>query len=414
MNKPWRSGIIFTAINFLTGLGNLAFQIVLGHHLKAQGQYSQANSAINGLMPMLSLVPLVAVFTVTHYIAHFKAIGDSGRLQGLLAGCRRFLFHVTLIGSALAVAAIKPLSIFFHYSLGLMLATLLFTLVGLWTSLATALCQGLAWFYRLALLGFLAMLLRVSFGWLITLHWPSPQTAVLASTFGLLAYVLLLAWRREIAVKAEPVSPWNHEFILYLVVSTAVVVGQYCFMNSDLMVMQRYFTAADGDAYVGAERLAVSLPITVAPLLTVLFTHRSSGHTSRALREQLELVGLYTFGLTCGAVCLLFLRTFCLKLIFGGHVPPAAAAMIKPLALTMVFVGLLQAISTWALASRWSKVAVTFGILGLIYWIVILTAGRTPASLLRAMPIASAIALLILAVVWFYTLKRHSKIAQPV
>ena len=90
--KLLQSGIIYSAINFLTGLGNMAFQSVMGHHLKDPGQYSNANGAINAFMPLLALPPQVAIMAVTHYIAHFNAIGDTGRLQGLLAGSRKFLF----------------------------------------------------------------------------------------------------------------------------------------------------------------------------------------------------------------------------------------------------------------------------------------------------------------------------------
>ncbi|HEY5042702.1 MAG TPA: hypothetical protein VIK53_11945, partial [Verrucomicrobiae bacterium] len=109
-----QSGLVFSAISFVTGLGNMAFQAVMAQHLKGQGQYGHANSALNALMPLLALLPGVATFAVAHYVAHFKACGDHARLQGLLAGCRKFLFRLTIAGSLLAVAVIKPLSGFFH------------------------------------------------------------------------------------------------------------------------------------------------------------------------------------------------------------------------------------------------------------------------------------------------------------
>lgn len=122
--KLLQSGIIYSALSFLTGLGNLAFQGVIGRHLKTLGDYGDANSAINGLMTLLGLLPAVATFAVTHYIAHFNASGDSARLQGLLLGCRKFLFRLTIAGSVLAVLLAKPLSVFFHYNQSLMLVTL--------------------------------------------------------------------------------------------------------------------------------------------------------------------------------------------------------------------------------------------------------------------------------------------------
>ncbi|MGO8839374.1 MAG: hypothetical protein ACLQAH_14750 [Limisphaerales bacterium] len=404
--KLLESGLIFTAINFATGLGNLAFQGVLGRHLSGQGQYGNANSALNGFMPLLGLLPSVAIFAVAHYIAHFNAGGDSARLQGLLVGCRRFLLRLTAIGSLLAVIAIKPLSDFFHYSESLMLITLVCTLLGLWASLITALCQGLAWFKRLALIGFLAMVLRVSFGWFVTLKWPTPETAVLAAAFALLSNLVLLFWKKDLALHGEPVSPWNREFVHYFVVSVACVGGGLLFLQGDLLVAKKFFSGTENDAYNCAERLAAALPIIVAPLLTVLFTSRSGARTGHIVGGQLKLLGLYILGLAFGAALLFILRDFCVKLILGRP-SPEAGAMIARLAATMIFVGLLQALALWALASRWTKISLLYGALGLGYWLTLLAAGKTPAALLHTMPVAAGAAFGILFVTWLVTMQRH-------
>jgi hypothetical protein len=406
-----QSGIIFSAISFVTGLGNLAFQGVMGRHLGGQGQYGDANSAISGFMPLLGLPPLIATFAVTHYIAHFNASGDNARLQGLFVGCRQFLFRLTIIGSLLAVIVAKPLSDFFHYDESLMLVTLGCTLLGLWGSFATALCQGLAWFKRLALIGFLVMLLRVLFGWFVTLKWPSAETAVLASTFALLANLVLLIWRKDLLLHGQPVSPWNREFILYLVVSAACVSGGFFFTQGDLLVAKKFFSGADNDAYNCAERLAAALPIAVAPLLTVLFTSRSGARTGHIVGGQLQLLGLYILGLMLGAAALFVLRHFCVKLILGRS-SPEAGAMIARLAGTMVFVGLLQALALWALASRWTKISLLYGVLGLGYWLTLLLLGKSPVDLLRVMPVTAGIAFFILFLAWFATLRRHKPAAQ--
>ncbi|MBW8864268.1 MAG: hypothetical protein JF609_04970, partial [Verrucomicrobia bacterium] len=157
MNKPSRagsllqSGLIFSVINFVTNLGNLGFQCIIARHLNDQGgQYGDANSVLNALIPLLGLMSAIAMLAITHYIAHFNACGDTARLQGLLIGCRKFLFRLTLVGSIFAIVAVIPAGYYFHYRGSLMLATLACTLVGLWVSLATALCQGLSWFKRLA------------------------------------------------------------------------------------------------------------------------------------------------------------------------------------------------------------------------------------------------------------------------
>lgn len=375
----------------------------MGRNLKDPGQYGSANSALGGLMMLLGLLPSVATFAVTHYIAHFHASGDHARLQGLLLGCRKFLFRLTIAGSALAVVLAKPLSNFFHYDTGLMLVTLGCTLLGLWAALATALCQGLAWFKRLALIGFLAMVLRVGFGWLVTFHWPSAETAVLASGFALFAYLVLLFWRRELSLHGEPVSPRNQAFVRYLIVSAAFVVGNFCFLQGDWLVANKFFAKEELDAYAAAGILARALPMTVAPLLAVLFTSRSGQRAGSIVGEQLKLVALSGFGLIFGAVCLFTLRTFCLNILHKNS--PEAAAMIGQFATTMVFAGLLQTLAMWSLASRWSKISLFYGGLGLIYWLVLFQWGKSPAALLQLMPFATGAAFVLLFALWLSTLR---------
>jgi len=404
--KLLRSGVLFTAISFVTGLGNLAFQAVMGRHLQGVGQFGDANSVIGSFLPLLGLLPQIATFAVTHYIAHFSARGDHARLQGLLLGCRRFIFWITLGGSLLAIIVIKPLSQFFHYNESLMLITLLCTLLGLWASFTTMLCQGLGWFQRLALIGLLGVVLRVGFGWCVTFKWPCAETAVLASGFALLANLVLLCWRRELVLPGTPVSPWSREFGWYLVISAAFVAGNFCFFQGDFLVAKKFFVnQADLDNYTAAGNLARAIPQTVAPLLAVMFTSRSGQRRGGIVSGQLKLVGLSGLGLLVGAVGLYELRTIGLQIL--GRNNPSAAAMIGPFALTMVFVGLLQGLAFWSLASRWSKIILLYGVLGLGFWLLLFLVGRSPATLLRVMPAGTGLAFAGLFGCWGLTLRRH-------
>jgi len=230
-----------------------------------------------------------------------------------------------------------------------------------------------------------------------------------------LANLVLLFWKKDLARPADPVSPWNRELVQFFIVATACVVGSYLFLSGDLLVVQRclsqhQFSQAELDAYTSAGVFARALPMTVAPLLIVLFTHRSAVHTGDALREQLKLIGLYAGGLLVGAIGLLVLRTFCLKLL--GRNTPEAAMMIGPLAFTMIFVALLQALAMWALASRWIKIALLYGGLGLAYWITLLCFGNSPADLLRVMPIMAGLSFGTLFVFWLTAMRRHKPISS--
>ena len=402
--RLFQSGIILSAVSLLVGIGNYAFQAIISRRLQQTGEYGLANSVLS-FMGLLGLPLAIATTAVTHYIARFNFRGDDECLEGLLAGCRKILFHLTLIGSVLAVLVVKPLSDMFHFPrASLMLAALGCVLAGFWGLYATALCQGLAWFKRLAFIGLMAMGLRLIFGWLATSLFPTAETVVLASGVALLANLILLFWRKELSRPAKGVSPWNRDFVLFLTVAAACIGGGYCFTQGDLLVAQRYFPGANLDAYTSAGLLARALPMTVAPLLTVLFTHRSGAPTQDSAEEQLKLLGLYTVGLIGGGIGVFVLRVFCLRLIARNT--PEAAAMIVPLIITMVWVGLLQALAMWALASRWLKVALLYGGLGFAYWLILLGLGKSPADLLRAMPVAAGIAFAILFLFWLIALRK--------
>jgi hypothetical protein len=229
----------------------------------------------------------------------------------------------------------------------------------------------------------------------------------------LLANLVLLFWKKDFPRRTEKViSPWTPEFREFLIVSTAYVVGSNLFGQGDLLVANKFFPKGEIDAYGSASLLARSLPVVSGPLLTVLFTHRSGSHHHHGddLREQLKLLGLFAFGLVFGAACLFVLKDFALHVL--GRNTPQAAGMIAPLSVTMIFVGLLQAIGTWALASRWQKISLLYGGLGVGYWLALLTFGRSPAALLQTMPVVAGIAFAILFCLWFIMMRRHKPAAQ--
>jgi hypothetical protein len=410
MKSPWRSGIIFTAISFLTLGVHWLFQFIVSPQLGgANGEYGLV-LAVLAFISFLGLPLQIAAQAVTHYIARFHFSGDDARLQGLLGGCRKFLFYITLAGSVIAIVLVKPLGDYFNIPrTSLTLIALLCAVAGFWGSYLTVLCQGLGWFKRLALIGLLAAGLRLLFGGCTTKIWPVAEWAVAATGVMALANLILLVWHREFPRRTDKsifISPWTTEFKQFLIVSIAWAIGSNCFNGWDLLVANKFFSKDDLDAYGSAGLLARALPTVVGPLLTVLFTHRS-GHQQHgdALGEQLKLIGLYVAGLLAGAVCLYLLRRFGLQLLHRNT--PEAIAMMGRLVVTMVFVGLLQALVLWALASRWLKISVLYGVLGVGYWLTLLWFGKSPAELLSIMPVAAAAAFGVLLVAWLVAMQRQ-------
>src|ERR1043166_3422494 len=403
VNKLWRSGIIFSAAAFVAGLGNYAFQGLIGRLLD-KAEFGYVNSAL-AFVDFLSLPLLIATTAVTHYIAHFHASGDDARLIGLLAGCRKFLFRLTVAGSLLAVLLVKPLGAYFEIPrASLTLAALICVLLALWGSFVTAICQGLGWFKRLALIGLLMAALRLACGWMAGSQRPTAEVEVLATAVALLANLVLLFWRKDLAHKGTPASPYNREFAQFVVVAAACTLGSFCFTKGDILACSRNFQPTDKGLYTAANKLGGALPMTVAPMLAVLFTSRSGQRGASALREQLRLLGLYAVGLAFGATVLLAMRGFFVKVIFGKDTPETAE-MLVPLAFTMAFVGLMQALATWSLASRWFKLSVLYGVAGVSYWFVLIHWGKSPGEMLRLMPPIAGAAFALLLISWLITMK---------
>jgi hypothetical protein len=137
----------------------------------------------------------------------------------------------------------------------------------------------------------------------------------------------------------------------------------------------------------------------------VLFTSRSGQRVGGIVSEQLKLIGLSGLALVLGAICLFALRKFCLEIL--GKYSPEAADMVGQFAVTMVFVGLLQSLAYWALASRWTKISLLYGGLGCAYWLTLLILGKSPANLLHVMPVTAGVAFGGLFVTWLVTMQRH-------
>lgn len=404
--KLWRSGIIWSILSFVGGLGNYVFNALIGRKLTAT-EYGNTLSTLT-FVNLLGLPLLIVSTALIHYIAFFRGKNDEARLQGLLAGCRKFLFKATIGGSIIATVLAQPLGRFFGFQRpSLMFAALLCVLVGLWSGFAIALCQGMAWFKRLALIGVFAVSLRVLYGWLVIRKFDSAEIAVSATTFSLLGNLVLLYWWKDIFRKeAEKVSPWNREFGGFMVVTAACVGGNYFFGSGDGLVAKRYFSGDELGLYQAAATLGRAIPATVGPLLMVMFTSRSGSKEAHAVSDQRILLALYALGLACGALGLVLFRALFVKIIFGRY-NDQSAAMVIPFAITMALMGLNQAIGMWSLANRWFRIAMLYGSLGLVYWITLLLVGRTPSALLHAMPIGAAIGFAVLCLAWLWNLRRE-------
>jgi hypothetical protein len=60
----------------------------------------------------------------------------------------------------------------------------------------------------------------------------------------------------------------------------------------------------------------------------------------------------------------------------------------------------------WALASRWVKISLLYGALGLAYWLTLFSLGKTPTTLLQTMPLAAGVSLVMAFAFWIASMRR--------
>jgi O-antigen/teichoic acid export membrane protein len=412
--KILQSGIIFTALSFISGIGNLVFLRINGTALQQSGEFGAFGQTV-AFVGLLGLPLSLASTAIVHHIAHFRGAKNEAQLRGLLAGCRSFLLKLTIVACVLGVVLIKPLSQAFAIPRSsLTMAALVTLIIALWSGYASALAQGMGWFKRMALISLGVVAVKIAFVWIVTRNHPVAETSMLGVAAGTLVTLAVFFWWKDLFQPGERLSPWNRDFFRYLAVAAAGVGGGWCFTQSDMLVVGNYFSPADKDAYNGAVRIASALHLAVSPLLLVLFTARSGERAGKRLTGPLGLLLLYAAGLAGGALVLYFARDLFVRIIFG-HPFPEASAMIPHLAMTMIFVGLIQALGMWALASHWLKVGLLYGALGLAYWATLLGVARRatapqahldPATLLNVMPVVAAVGFVIMFIAWLVLLRR--------
>ena len=421
--KILQSGIIFTAISFVVGGGHFVLQGILRRNLSASGEYG-LTGATESFTALLGLPLLVAITAVTHHVAHFRGTGDEARLNGLLVGCRSFLLKATIVLSVVGLLLIQPLSRYFEIPRATLTLTALIGLfIALWSGYAIALAQGMGWFKRLALLGLVGVGVKIAFAWIVTIRFPVAEAGGLALAIGALVNLAVFVWWRDLFKQGERISPWDRAFFRYLVVAAAGIGAGYCFTKADQLVAVKYLSKTSLDAYIGAGKISSALYLAVAPLLTVLFTARSTERAGSSIAAPIRLLLLYGGGLAVGALVLFFARGLCVRLLIGAAPPAtiaATTAMVGPFAVTMIFAGLVQALGMWAMASNWFKFTLLYGAMGLAYWGTLATVAHrstpvggtlAPPILLHAMAISAATAFVIMFVPWIITLRRGVRTA---
>lgn len=381
------AGFWLTGINFVASVGHFGYQLVMAHMLDSS-EFTSFNTTL-GLVNLL-VVPLAAASqAITHDLAWHHANDNQRELKQLQAACQKLLRRLTWIISLLALVLIQPLTSFFNFPRGsLALVALACVPITMWSTLGSVWCAGLSRFNLLAALNFGTMAARVISGIALVYFFPTAEAAVGATFVAgwVLASVVLFYPMPKVS---EPVgeSPWNKEFIFYLGAALLVGLGNFIFCFSDQLVAQRNTDGYYLDAYVKAGLLARAVFWGSQPLLVVYFTQRSGKEHST--RGSISLWFVYVAVVIVGLVMLLVLRKpLCHLLLQRDQIQNLLPMMLQDLkrfALIVLPIGVLQGLGFYYLASEKLVESYLFGILGMLYFAVLILFGHSIDMMLSLM-----------------------------
>jgi len=385
--------VILTAANLLGAVANYLFQALMRRHL-SWSEFGYLNATI-GLI-MFAGVPLTAASqTVTHHLALVRATGDEEKMKRLQAASLKFLRHLTWVLFAVSLVLLYPVADFLRFPrMSLAWVALLWIPINLWSTLGGAWCAGLSRFRLFAFLLILSGFVRLVAGAVIVKLYPWAEAGIYASMLAglVLAFVVVVSPHHGTAARLRQ-TLFDRDLLIYGVAAFAVSFSTFVFLQGDQIIAQRHFPGVELGRYSGAGLLGRAIVWASLPVLIVYFTRRS-GHDP-AHQSPAHLLWAYLAMVGMGAVFLVLLKVPLLFLLLGTH-DPGLADMTTQFALTMVPIGILQALGYHYLAARRVPECLVFGGCGLAYLLALAVFGRTPSLMLGWMGGAAVASILLL------------------
>jgi O-antigen/teichoic acid export membrane protein len=401
--------VILTAANLIGAIANYLFQAIMRRHL-SWSEFGYLNTTI-GLI-MFAGVPLTAASqTVTHHLALIGATGDTERMQRLQATSLKFLRHLTWILFAASLVLLYPIADYLHFPrMSLAWVALLWIPINLWSTLGGAWCAGLSRFRLYAFLLILTGVVRLVAGDLLVRLYPWAESGIAGCILSGLVLALVVAISPHHGTEARlRQSIFDRDLIVYGVAALAVSFSAFVFLQGDQIIAQRHFPGVELGRYSGAGLLGRAIVWASLPVLIVYFTRRS-GHDP-AHKSPAHLLWAYLGLIGTGAVFLIIFKVPMLYLLLGTH-DAGLADMTTQFALTMVPIGVLQALGYHYLAARRIPECMVFGVCGLAYLTALIVFGDTPSLMLGWMGGMASASILVLGVLALF--RRRSPSLQPV
>jgi O-antigen/teichoic acid export membrane protein len=390
----WLSdGAILTIASFVAAISNYFFQAWMRRQL-SWAEFGYMNAMLSLLL--FASIPLTAASqTMTHHLAQVGPEGREEKVAQLQAASLKLLRYLTWIVFGLCVLLLPPLTAYLHFPrMSLAWAGLLWVPINLWSTLGGSWCMGLSHFRLYALLLIAAAFLRCAAGAVAVSFYPWAEAGIAASIVSgvVLASIAVFSPHHATTTSLRQIIFQRH-WILYGIAAFAVAFGMLAFFQGDQIIAQSHFSGDQLGRYSGAGLLGRTIVWASAPILTIYFTRRS-GHQS-GQHALTPLIEIYLGMLVAGAIGILFLRDWLLQIFLGVH-DVTLSTMTAQFAITMIPIGILQALGCHFLATRRFIECLAFGVCAIIYLVMLALYGDAPDAMLSVMTESAGACLIVL------------------
>ena len=390
--------LLIAILNFIT-------QIIFRRDL-APGEFGLLNTAL-GFVALMT-VPLLALNQAfTTYLTREHAPERQAQITALRASFLPAMETFALIWGSVSLILVMiflPLLGMSRFSLNFF--TLLNVFIALGTVVSAVLYQDQNRLVFWAWLLTAAALERLLVGSLLS--WKEPWAEAGLAAFGIAGIITLKAAVLRPENEAEGrAGLWrgmlDRDFLLYLGATFSVLLALFLFSSADRVIALGWFAVPFNnnfgfvdwtiiDSYQTAGLLARALIWGLQPLLVIFYLQRS--RLSRTTRASLKFFWIYLGALFLGAIALGLLGGPLSHLFCGDNYAPTAM-LVPNFAVAILPLGALQALGTFALASRRYHECFVLGGASLLYLTLLELEGRQPQWMLASMFSGGVLAILV-------------------
>lgn len=363
-----------TVGGMIVNIGGYFFNLLMGRML-TPGEYGSVMTLMS-LFIIVSLPSAMITTVTTKFSADFQARKEKEKISRMVLKLTQYAFIGAVIIVLLFFFLRIPIQSFFKIKdtwlipfVGIMIGT------GLISSINQGVYRGFLMFKTLAVLGVIAVAIKVVVGWVLISRHLAVFGALIAVFLSILIPFLLSFFPIKNYFIGIPTrsSGIRNKIISFSLPTFAVTAASTFYLNADLLLVKHYFSSEEAGIYAGASVIGKAIFYALVPISTVFFSLISQGYARKgSIKKELWLSFISTmFGGICAVLIYYFYPQFIVRIFFPQAEYTAVANYIFYYGLYMMLFSIVFLFVNFFLAIEYSSMAYLSFLFALVQLILI-------------------------------------------